>query len=60
MEKLSRIRYKINEIVENGTVPDEHTLRLMLGFYDKEEFDKYVDGVYPPPKSLEKNIDKFM
>lgn len=56
----SRIRYKIDDIVERGIVPDERTLMLMLGFYDKEEFDKYVDGVYPPPKSLEKKIDKFM
>lgn len=59
MEKLSRMRYTINEVVKRGTIPDERTLMLMLGFYEKDEFDKYVEGVYPPPKSLEKKIDKL-
>lgn len=59
MEKLSRIRYKINEVVERGTVPDERTLMLMLGFYTEESFEEFLNGGKASP-TVYKKIDELL
>lgn len=59
MEKLSRIRYKINEVVERGTVPDERTLMLMLGFYAEESFEEFLNGGKASP-TVYKKIDELL